>query len=140
MSKIEVGKYFKIPINDFKIHGFDFTKSIRIEFLRDYEEDLNYELEIWGKYQIKRYGKEYKFSRNEIDGYKCLLDFSDEIIKTCEADKNGNFWLETKEGNSIVIEDGEYENWQFKIHKRLPKFKTKVQLIGGVGQTTLFNG
>jgi len=138
MSKVEIGKYFKLPISGFKFYGFDFTKFIRMEFLNNQEDEWKYHLEIWGKYRMKRFGKEYEFLRTEIEGFKILLDFSDEIIKTCKADKKGNLWIETQKGNTIEIEDGEYENWEFKIHKKMPRFKTKTHLIGGVGRTIMF--
>ena len=139
MGKIEIGKYFKLPVSGFRIYGFDFTKIIRIEFLDNPEDEWKYQLEIWGKYRIKRYRKEVEFLPFEIEGFKILLDFLNEEIKSCKADKNGNLWLETKKGNKIEIEDGPYENWQFKIHKIMPRFKTKAQLIGGVGSTVMFD-
>ena len=138
MNKVEIGKYYKLPINGFIIYGFDFTQFIRIVFLDNQEDEWKYELEIWGNYRIKRYGKEFEFSPTEIEGFKILLDFSEEKIKTCKADKGGNLWIETDKGNNIEIEDGPYENWQFKIHKRMPRFKTKTHLIGGVGSTVMF--
>lgn len=138
MSKVEVGKYFKIPINNFTIYGFDFTNFIRIEFLNTPDDEWKYQLTIWGNYRIKRYGKEYEFSSHEIEGFKILLDFSHEKIKYCKADKNGNLWIETEKENLIEIKDGPYENWEFKIHKSMPRFKTKTHIIGGVGSTVMF--
>jgi len=138
MDKVEVEKYYNFPINGFRIYGFDFTQFIRIVLLDNLENEWKYELEIWGNFKVKRYGKEYEFSSTEIEGYKVLLDFTEEKVKSCKADKNGDLWLETNKGNTIEIEDGPYENWQFKIHKRMPRFKTKAHLIGGVGRTVMF--
>lgn len=91
-----------------------------------------------GKYRIYRFGKSFEFDPAEIEGYKLLLDFSNEHIKHCKADKNGNLWLETAQRNKIEIEDGPYENWQFKIYEFMPKYNTHAHLIGGIGRTIMF--
>lgn len=136
--QIKVGKYFIIPIDKFIISSFDFTKFIRIQFVLEPEDNWDYELEIWGDYQIKWYGKEHSFNSIDIEGYKHLLDFSNEEVKSCKADKSENLWLNTTNKNELIIEDGPFENWQFKIHKRIPRFKTKSHLIGGVGSIVMF--
>ena len=138
MGELKIGKYIKLPILGFKIIGFDFTNFIRIEFKSSNEEEWRYELEIRGKYQVRRFGREYEFESFEVDGFKSLLDFFHEEIKLCQADKAGHLWLETTKGNEIRIEDGPYENWQFKIYQREVRYKTKAHLIGGVGNTAIF--
>lgn len=136
-GKIEVGKYYKMPINGYKVNGFDFTYFIKIVFAKNIEDDWQYNLMIRGEYKLTIYGQRFKFQPTDIEGYKKLLDFSNEIIKCCQADKNGHLWLETEKGNIIEIEDGPFENWEFKIHKITLKFKTIAHLIGGVGRTVM---
>lgn len=139
MTKLKTTKNYEFPIKGFEMYGFDFTYFIRIIFLKNIEEAWKYQLEIHGEYQIKRYGQEYKFKATDIEGYKILLDFTYEKIKSCKADKGGYFWLETEKGNEITIEDGPFENWHFRIYQQTCKLKTKLHVIGGVGNTTIFN-
>lgn len=138
MTKLKTTKHHELPIKGFPIYGFDFTYFIRIEFKEDYETYWKYQLTIYGEYRIKRYGQEYKFLATDIEGYKILLDFTNEKVKFCKADKNGNLWLETEKGNEIIIEDGPYENWEFKVYQQTRKIKTKIHMIGGVGNTSLW--
>ena len=138
MEEIKIGKSYKILIDGFKISGIDFTKLIRIEFQKNLKDEQTYQLEIFGEYQINRFGMKDKFEVGNLEGYKTLLDFTGEVVKLCETDKHGNLWLETQNGHSINIEDGPFENWQFKIYKSSLKITNKVTLIGGIGRVVMF--
>ena len=93
-GKIEVGKYYKIPVNGYEINGFDFTYFIKIVFVEKIEDTWQYHLMIRGEYRLTVFGQWFKFQPTDIEGYKKLLDFSHEIIKYYQADKKGHLWLE----------------------------------------------
>ena len=51
MNNVEIGKYYKLTIDSFRIYGFDFTNFIKIVFLDNQEDEWKYELEIWENFE-----------------------------------------------------------------------------------------
>ncbi|WP_375561979.1 hypothetical protein ACE193_05365 [Bernardetia sp. OM2101] len=138
MSLVKIKNNFEMPIEGYKIHTISFNGFIEIIFQDKIKDEWIYKLEIEGDYKIEIYGQIFQFSPTNKEGYKMLIDFLQETIKVCKADKNGYFYLETQKGNSIQIEDSPYENWHFRIYKQSIKYERQSDVTGGVGQTSIY--
>lgn len=121
MAIIDKGNYYELPLQNYRISGFEFSPRLYLRLTNDALENAKeLFLSIDCEYELNRHGQPATFSSPDPQGWKQLIDLYGKVILKAKAYKKGDLFLELQHHCELVIREGDYESWILHIENIPP--------------------